>query len=114
MNASTESLRDVLDALDRIRLYMEEGREDFFEQPLIQEAVCRNLEVVRGVCGSLPSSLRGRFRLLCPNSQPTGLGDPIQEYFGGGRVQLWSLLEEELSALRRRVEEQLAVGVESD
>jgi uncharacterized protein with HEPN domain len=114
MNASTEALRDVLDAIDRIRLYMEEGREDFFEQPLIQEAICRNLEVVRGVCGSLPSSMRSRFRLLCPKSQPTGLGDPIQEFFGGGRVQLWSMLEEELSDLRDRIEELLAVSVDSD
>lgn len=114
MNASTESLRKVLDAIDRIRLYMEEGKEDFFEQPLIQEAVCRNLEVVRGVCKSLPPSMRGRFRLLCPNAQPTGLGDPIQEYFGGGRVALWSLLQDELSAVRRQIEERLTVGVESD
>ena len=42
------------------------------------------------------------------------LGDPIQEYFGGGRVALWSLLQDELSAVRRQIEERLTIGVAPD
>ena len=43
MESRRQSLQSVLEAIDRIRLYTEEGREIFFNDPLVQEAVCRNL-----------------------------------------------------------------------
>lgn len=100
-----QSLQTVLEAIDRIRLYMEEGRETFFSDELIQEAVCRNLRVIREKCSKAAPDLLQSFHLLGPDSPVTLLCGPEKDYYGAGQAMVWSFLEEELSALKEAVEE---------
>ena len=99
---------EILDAIDRIRLYTEEGQEQFFGQPLIQEGVCKNLAFIRRGCAALEPSLIQEFRLLNLDSPLAGWCDSSQEYFGLGRELIWMLLEEELSHLREAIRESLS------
>ena len=96
---------EILAAIDRIRLYTEEGQEEFFSQPLIQEGVCKNLGIIRRGCAELDPSLAGQFRLLGIDSPLAGWCDSGEEYFGLGRDLVWMLIEDELTALRDAVEE---------
>ena len=100
MESRRQSLQSVLEAIDRIRLYTEEGREIFFNDPLVQEAVCRNLQIIRDECTRTLPELISSFRLLGPESPVTLLCNPEQDYFETGQATVWSILEEELSALR--------------
>ena len=95
---------EILAAIDRIRLYIEEGQEQFFGQPLIQEGVCKNLVIVRRGCASLEPSLIRQFRLLSLDSPLAGWCDSTEEYFGLGRDLIWVLLEDELSHLQAAVQ----------
>ena len=112
MDSKRQSLQAVLEAIDRIRLYTEEGRETFFHDTLIQEAVCRNLVVIRDRCMDAAPDLVKSFRLLGPDSPVTLLCSPEQDYYETGQAVAWSFLEEELSALRHAVE--AALGKPAD
>ncbi len=107
MDTRRQSLQAVLEAIDRIRLYTEEGRETFFNDTLVQEAVCRNLMIVRDGCQAAAPDLLESFRLLGPDSPVTLLCSPEPDYYGTGQAMVWSFLEEELSALRDAAEEAL-------
>lgn len=107
MDTRRQSLQTVLEAIDRIRLYTEEGRETFFNDTLVQEAVCRNLMIVRDRCKKAAPELVESFRLLGPESPVTLLCSPEPDYYGTGQAMVWSFLEEELSALRDAVEKAL-------
>ncbi len=95
---------EILAAIDRILMYTEEGQEQFFGQPLIQEGVCKNLAIVRRGCASLEPSLLKQFRLLSLDSPMSGWCDSNEEYFDLGRDLIWMLLEEELAQLRTAVQ----------
>ncbi len=105
MDMKRQSLQAVLEAIDRIRLYTEEGRETFFQDPLVQEAVCRNLEFIRDNCQQAAPQLLVRFHLLGPESPVTLLCSSEEDYYGAGQALVWSFLEEELATLRVAVEE---------
>ena len=98
-------LESALEAIDRLRLYTEEGRELFLGDPLVQEGVCRNLQIVRDVCHAETPHLIERFQLLGPNSPVLSLCSPEQDYYEAGLAMAWSSLEEELSDLRAAVQE---------
>ena len=108
MESRRQSLQSVLEAIDRIRLYTEEGREIFFNDPLVQEAVCRNLQIIRDECTRTLPELISSFRLLGPESPVILLCNPEQDYFETGQATVWSFLEDELSALRAVVLEKSA------
>lgn len=40
-------LRHIRDAIVRIRRYAAGGREDFLSRPMVQDAVMRNLEIIK-------------------------------------------------------------------
>jgi uncharacterized protein with HEPN domain len=98
---------EILAAIDRILMYTEEGQEEFFAQPLIQEGVCKNLAIVRKGCANLEPSLIRQFKLLSLDSPLSGWCDSSEEYFGLGRDLIWELLEEELVHLRTAVQERV-------
>ena len=98
---------DILAAIDRILMYTEEGQEQFFGQPLVQEGVCKNLAIVRKGCANLEPSLIRQFKLLSLDSPLSGWCDSKQEYFGLGRDFIWMLLEEELADLRTAVQKRV-------
>ncbi len=46
MNRDIAYIRQIIEAIDKIMVYTEDGKDVFFESLLIQDAVIRNMEVV--------------------------------------------------------------------
>lgn len=75
-------LRHIQDAITRIEKYTAQGRESFFEDTMVQDAVIRNLEVIGEAVRSLPPELKRRHPEI-PWRSITALRNVlIHEYFG--------------------------------
>jgi uncharacterized protein with HEPN domain len=57
MKATRQHLLDILKAIQRIESYTEPGRDVFMANPMIQDAVTRNFEIVGEVVKRLPRDL---------------------------------------------------------
>jgi uncharacterized protein with HEPN domain len=53
-------VRHIRDAIARIETYTAQGREAFFANTMVQDAVIRNLEVIGEAVRSLPPDLQRR------------------------------------------------------
>jgi len=108
MQEVSSVLETVLESIDRIASYAEEGEETFLSSSLVREGVCRNLTAIRQRLASCEPDLLGQFKLLRPDSPLLGWCTASAEFFGGGNYLAWSLLEEELSSLRAAVVQRMA------
>lgn len=98
-------LRHILDAIRRIEGYVSPGREAFFSNPMAQDAVLRQLEVVGEAVKKLTSSIRER-RPDIPWREIAGMRDVlIHQYFSVDLEQVWEATQRDLEPLRLAVEE---------
>jgi uncharacterized protein with HEPN domain len=83
--------------------YTESGRIAFFERPMIQDAVVRNLEVVGEATKQVPKALRERAPELSW-SEMAGMRDKlIHDYLGVDLNLVWDVVASELPATRERI-----------
>jgi uncharacterized protein with HEPN domain len=97
-------LSHIRDAIERIEAYTTDGRERFLADPMIQDAVIRNLEVI----GEAVKALSEPLRLANPDvpwKQIAGMRDVlIHHYFGVKIETVWQVVIDHLPPLRTRVE----------
>lgn len=83
--------------------YTESGRIAFFKNPMIQDAVVRNLEVVGEAAKQVPDSLRGRAPELSWREM-AGMRDKlIHDYLGVDLNLVWDVVVSELPDTRERI-----------
>jgi uncharacterized protein with HEPN domain len=83
--------------------YTEPGRTAFFESPMIQDAVVRNLEVIGEATKQVPDSLRARAPELSWREM-AGMRDKlIHDYLGVDLNLVWDVVVSELPTTRERV-----------
>jgi uncharacterized protein with HEPN domain len=83
--------------------YTESGRTAFFESPMIQDAVVRNLEVVGEATKQVPDWLRERVPELSWREM-AGMRDKlIHDYLGVDLNLVWDVVASELPATRERI-----------
>ena len=101
-------LRHILDAIARIESYSSGGRGAFLAQPLIQDAVLRNLEVIGEAVKGLSPAVRSETPEV-PWAQIAGMRDVlIHEYFGVNLETVWNAVERRLHELKAAAERLLA------
>jgi uncharacterized protein with HEPN domain len=98
-------LAHIRDAIERIDRFTADGRDRFLANPMIQDAVIRNLEVI----GEAVKGLSEDLRLANPDipwKQISGMRDVlIHHYFGVKLDSVWQVVVEHLPPLRTRVDQ---------
>jgi uncharacterized protein with HEPN domain len=90
------------DAADKILRYTMGGRAAFFADPMIQDAVIRNLEVMGEAVRKVPESTRSAYPEI-PWRPIAGTRDRvIHGYFTVDLEIVWEIVETELPSLRER------------
>lgn len=93
-------LLDILESANRARSYTEGlSQEEFEANPMVYDAVLRNLEIIGEAAKQVPQSLRSLapsipWRMIC------GFRDHIAHgYFGLDNDVVWEVVTQELPAL---------------
>lgn len=101
-------LAHIRDAIERIDAFTSDGRERFLADPMVQDAVVRNLEVIGEAVKGLSEDLR-LTHLDVPWKQIAGMRDVlIHHYFGVKLETVWQVVIEHLPPLRQRVDQLLS------
>jgi uncharacterized protein with HEPN domain len=104
VNDDQAYLAHIRDAIRRIEAFTSGGREQFFADPMVQDAVIRNLEVIGEAVKGLSESLRSANPDV-PWKQIAGMRDVlIHHYFGVKLETVWQVVIEHLPPLGQRVE----------
>jgi len=96
-------LADIRDAINRILTYTAGGREAFFADPMIQDAVVRNIEIIGEAARTITEATRGAHPEI-PWKKIVGTRDRvIHGYFRVDLDIVWEVVAAELPALRRQI-----------
>lgn len=102
MNDPAIRLRHALDAIGRVERYTKKGgKARFLTNPMVQDAVIRNLEIIGEALGRIPATYRNAHPGI-PWQKITALRNVlIHEYFGVDVKIVWEVVEKRLPGLRR-------------
>jgi uncharacterized protein with HEPN domain len=94
----------ILDAFGKIQTYTTQGREVFFANPVIQDAVVRNYEIVGEAAKRVSSALREAHPEI-PWTGLAGLRDVLIHRYAEVNVdRVWAVTAKELPALKSAIE----------
>lgn len=94
---------DIRDAIDRILTYTAAGRAAFFAEPMIQDAVVRNIEIIGEAARAITEATRDAHPEI-PWKKIVGTRDRvIHGYFRVDLDIVWEVVAAELPTLRRRI-----------
>lgn len=96
-------LAHIIECIQKIERFTSEGKERFFENPMVQDAVLRNLEVIGEAAKRLDDAYRAAHPEV-PWRALAGLRDVlIHQYEGVDLGQVWAIVERELPGLRKAI-----------
>lgn len=100
-------LAQILERIQRIEDFTQAGEQRFLDDPLIQDAVIRNFEVIGEAAKRVPEAYR-RSQPDIPWRDLAALRDVlIHQYEGVSLELLWSTIEDHLPGLRLVIAETL-------
>jgi uncharacterized protein with HEPN domain len=93
-------LAHILERIDRINLFTDRGRDAFFADAMIQDAVVRNLEVIGEAAKRVPDDYR-QVHPTIPWRSLAALRDVlIHQYEGVSLPEVWEVVEKHLPPIR--------------
>lgn len=100
-------MEDAIEAIDRIRRYVAQGRPAFDASELIQAWVVHHLEILGEALSNVPQTVRDLAPAL-PWSQAIGMRNVlVHGYFGIDLDQVWNTATGDLPKLREQIEDLL-------
>lgn len=100
-------LEHIQEAMLRIRSYTADGWEAFARNPMAQDAVLRNFEIIGEATKRLSERAKGR-RPDIPWRQIAGFRDVlIHDYMGVNLRRVWNVVERDLPRLCEAIDELL-------
>ena len=98
----------ILESIENIQKYNINGKKEFMEFSIIQDATIRNLEIIGEDTKKLSEDLRGDYPQL-PFRKMAGLRDIlIHNYFGIDLTIIWNVIENELPQIKVELEKILS------
>jgi uncharacterized protein with HEPN domain len=103
-------LEHIREAIQKIASYSAGGWEEFSRNPMAQDAILRNFEIIGEATKRLGDALKTRHPNV-PWREIAGFRDVlIHNYMGVNLKRVWNVIEKDLPSLRQAVEELLATG----
>ena len=100
-------LDHIREAIERITAYSAAGREEFFRNRMVQDAVVRNFEIIGEAVKRLSDDLKDR-RPDVPWRRVAGFRNVlIHDYMNVDEEEVWNVVETYLPALHKAVDELL-------
>lgn len=97
-------LLSIADSIERVERYTADGRDAFHADPMVQDAVLRNLEVIGEAVKQLSDEVRAQAPDV-PWRQIAGMRDKlIHDYLGVDLELVWDTVENELQRLSEAVD----------
>jgi len=97
-------LQHILDAINRIIAYTEDGKDAFFKNTMMQDAVIRNLEVIGEATKALSKESRRQHPSI-PWDDMAGMRDVLIHHYMGVDLEIvWDVSQNKLKDLRAQIE----------
>ena len=105
MRDDKEKLERVLENIDRIKEYTKDGKDKFFREYLIQDAVVRNLQVIGEAIKDLSEDLKGQ-RPDVEWRKASRMRDKVtHDYFDVNYEIVWDTVENSLPSFREKIQD---------
>jgi len=100
MRNERERLLDILEAIERIEKYAEEGKEAFESDELIQTWVVYHITIIGEACRALSDDFQARYANV-PWADIIGMRNIlVHQYFGIDIDAVWSVVEHDIPKLK--------------
>jgi uncharacterized protein with HEPN domain len=104
MRSNRERLLDIIEAIERIEKYAEEGKGAFEMDELIQTWVVHHIAIIGEACRSLPADFQARYANV-PWADIIGMRNIlVHHYFGIDTDAVWSVVEHDIPELKMNIQ----------
>lgn len=104
MRNENERLLDILEAIERIEKYAEEGKGAFEADELIQTWIVHHITIIGEACRSLPNEFQARHSSI-PWADIIGMRNIlIHHYFGIDTDAVWAVVEHDIPELKFNIQ----------
>jgi uncharacterized protein with HEPN domain len=104
MRSERERLLDILEAIERIEKYAEQGKEAFKGDELIQTWIVHHITIIGEACRTLSNDFQAQHANV-PWADIVGMRNIlIHHYFGIDTEAVWSVVERDLPELKMNIQ----------
>ena len=104
MRDDTERLQDILEAIERLDKYTNQGKTVFEQQELIQTWVIYHLQIIGEAARATSQELKARYPEI-PWQDASDLRNLIiHEYFRVNLDIIWDIVQNDIPPLKRQIE----------
>jgi len=97
-------LADIGDAIDRVLRYTHTGRDAFFADPMAQDAVVRNIEIMGEATRGVPEAIKRAHPEIPWRDISDMRNKVIHDYFRIDLAVVWDVVDKDLLPLRTQIE----------
>ncbi len=107
MRQTSDRLRDILEAIERIQRHAVRGRKAFDDDELLQTWIIHHLLIIGEACRALPDALRAQHGAV-PWTEIVGMRNAlVHHYFEIDRELVWEVVVRDLPRLKTAMERML-------
>ncbi|MBI5945661.1 MAG: DUF86 domain-containing protein [Chloroflexi bacterium] len=104
MRSERERLLDILEAIERIEKYAEEGKDAFDADELIQTWIVHHITIIGEACRSLSDDFQARYANV-PWADIIGMRNIlVHHYFGIDTEAVWSVVVRDIPELKLNIQ----------
>lgn len=105
MRDHRERLRDIQEAISQIQKYSKQGKEDFFEEELIQVWIIHHLQITGEASSAIPDDFKALYSEIPWQDIKDFRNLVIHEYFRVDLNIVLKIVEEEIPNLKQKIDQ---------